>query len=340
MPINRVLEAIEEIKKGNMVVMMDDEDRENEGDLVFASAFSTPEKINFMASEAKGLICVAVTKEDALRMDLKPMVDKNSSSYETAFTVSVDAKTCSTGISAYERDDTVRLLADSNTKPEDFVRPGHIFPLIAKDGGVLVRTGHTEGSVDICKLAGVYPSGVICEIMKEDGTMARRDDLEKFSAKHNLKIVFVSDLIEYRLKREKLVKEVESKPSSFMGRVAVQKSFADHTGKLHTAFVFGEPQETANVRFSNISTDIELLSSEARFSALTRSVDLLQKEGGVMIFVDASHPESSEVKEFGVGAQILGLLGIKNINLLSHSKNKEFVGISGFGLSIERRIEV
>jgi len=340
MPINRVLEAIEEIKKGNMVVMMDDEDRENEGDLVYAAAFSTAEKVNFMASEAKGLICVAITKEDALRMELNPMVAKNSSSYETAFTVSVDAKGCATGISAYERDDTIKLLADTNTKPDDLVRPGHIFPLIAKDGGVLVRTGHTEGSVDICRLAGVYPAGVICEIMKEDGTMARRDDLEVFAKKHNLKIVFVSDLIEYRLKREKLIKEVGSEPSSFMAKSAIKKSFEDHTGKQHTAFVFGTPGETANVRFSNISTDIELLSNESRYSSLTRSVELLSKDGGVMIFVDASHPESSEVKEFGVGAQILGLLGIKKINLLTHSKNKEFVGLAGFGLSIENRVEV
>lgn len=340
MPIDRVLEAIEEIKKGNMIIMMDDEDRENEGDLVYAAAFSTPEKVNFMVSEAKGLVCVSITKEAAARMELTPMVAKNNSSYETAFTVSVDAKGCTTGISAFERDNTIKLLADPNSMPNDFVRPGHIFPLVAKDGGVLARTGHTEGSVDICRLAGVYPAGVICEIMKEDGTMARRDDLEIFATKHNLKIVFISDLIEYRLKKEKLVKEVSSEASSFMGRAAVKKSFEDHTGKVHTAFVFGTPGETANVRFNNISTDIELLSNESRYLSLTRSVELLSKEGGVIIFVDASYPESSEVKEFGVGAQILGLLGIKKINLLTHSKNKEFVGISGFGLSIENRIEV
>lgn len=340
MPIERVQAAIEEIKKGNMIIMMDDEDRENEGDLVYASAFTTPEKVNFMASEAKGLICVAITREDAERMDLKPMVVRNSSSHETAFTVSVDAKGCATGISAYERDDTIRLLADPNTAPDDFVRPGHIFPLIAKDGGVLVRTGHTEGSVDICKLAGVYPSGVICEIMKEDGTMARRDDLEKFAVKHNLKIVFVSDIIEYRLKREKLVREIGSEGSNFMGKAAVRKIYRDHTGKEHSAFVFGDVGESANVRFNNVSTDIELLSNEERFTSLVRSVDLLAREGGVMVFVDASHPQSTEVKEFGVGAQILSLLGIKRINLLTHSKNKAFVGLSGFGLCIDNQTEV
>lgn len=340
MPIKRVLEAIEEIKKGNMVVMMDDEDRENEGDLVYAAAFSTPEKVNFMASEARGLICVAITPEDAKRMELSPMVAKNSSSYETAFTVSVDAKGCATGISAFERDDTIKLLADPNTIPDDLVRPGHIFPLIAKEGGVLVRTGHTEGSVDICRLAGVYPAGVICEIMKEDGTMARRDDLEIFAAKHNLKIVFVSDIIEYRLKRERLVKESGSALSSFMNKAVLRKTYRDHTGKEHTAFIFGEIGECANVRFNNISTDVELLSNEAKFLALSNSVELLSKEGGVLVFLDASHPQSSEVKEFGVGAQILSDLGIKRINLLTHSKHKEFVGLSGFGLSIDKQVEV
>ena len=340
MPINRVLEAIEEIKKGNMVVMMDDEDRENEGDLVYASIFSTPEKVNFMASEAKGLICVSITKADADRMGLRPMVAKNSSSHETAFTVSVDTKGCATGISAYERNDTIKLLASLDSTPDSFEMPGHIFPLIAKDGGTLVRTGHTEGSIDICRLAGVYPSGTICEIMKEDGTMARRDDLELFAKKHDLKIVFVSDIIEYRLKREKLVREISSKASVFMGKDAIQKSFEDHAGKVHTAFVFGIPTESANVRFNNISTDIELLSNDAKFTSLIRSVDLLSREGGVMVFLDAGYPEHSEVKEFGVGAQILSLLGIKRINLLTHSKNKEFIGISGFGLSIESRTEV
>lgn len=340
MPINRVLKAIEEIKLGKMVVMMDDESRENEGDLVYAAAFSTPQKINFMVSEAKGLVCVAITKKDAQRMRLEPMVEKNDSSHETAFTVSVDARGCSTGISAFERDDTVRLLASEHTKPEDLVRPGHIFPLIAKEGGVLERTGHTEGSVDICRLAGVYPAGVICEIMKEDGSMARRDDLEIFAAKHSLSIVFVSDIVEYRLKKERLIREICSKESSFMGKNATQKSFEDHTGKVHTAFIFGEIGKNANVRFGKIASNIELLSNAEKYSSLVKSVEILQKEGGVMIFVDASMIEGLEVKDFGVGAQILGALGVQDINLLTHTANKEFVGLSGFGLSIQKRIEV
>ena len=170
----RMKDAIEAIKKGEMIIIMDDEDRENEGDLVMAGIFSTPEKINFMAQEARGLICVSITQELAHKLDLPPMVQRNDSNHETAFTISIDAKEAKTGISAYERDLTIRLMCDSNAKPSDFVRPGHIFPLIAKSGGTLVRTGHTEASVDICRLAGLAPISVICEIMKKDGTMAGR----------------------------------------------------------------------------------------------------------------------------------------------------------------------
>ena len=197
--INRVNQAIEDIKQGKMVVMVDDEDRENEGDLVYAATFSTDKKVNFMASFAKGLICVAISKQIASRLHLEPMVKKNDSSYETAFTVSVDAKTSKTGISAAERDITIKILADQTSKPSQLVRPGHIFPLIAKKGGVLARIGHTEGSVDLCHLAGLAESAVICEIMKEDGTMARRPDLDIFCTKYGLNIVFISDIIEYRM---------------------------------------------------------------------------------------------------------------------------------------------
>jgi len=203
--IERVKKAIEEIQKGNIIIMIDDEDRENEGDLVYAGVFSTPEKVNFLAKEARGLICVSLTKEIANRLDLRPMVDSNKESFSTAFTISVDAKETKTGISAFERDLTIKKLSSPTSKSDDFVRPGHIFPLIAKDGGVLVRTGHTEGSVDICRLAGIYPSAVICEIMNEDGTMARRNDLAKFAKKHNLAVVYISDIVEYRLQYETLV---------------------------------------------------------------------------------------------------------------------------------------
>jgi len=206
--IERVKKAIQEIQKGNIIIMIDDEDRENEGDLVYAGVFSTPQKVNFLAGKGRGLICVSITQEIADKLDLKPMVDSNKESFSTAFTISVDAKECKTGISAFERDLTIKKLSSPTSKPDDFVKPGHIFPLIAKNGGVLVRTGHTEGSVDICKLAGVYPSAVICEIMNEDGSMARRKDLAKFAKKHNLAVVYISDIVEYRLQYESLVTKI------------------------------------------------------------------------------------------------------------------------------------
>ena len=194
-PMNRVLRAIEDIKKGKMVIMVDDEDRENEGDLVYASVFSTPEHVNFMATKARGLICVAISKEIATRLELNPMVSSNTSMYETAFTVSVDATEAKTGISAAERDLTIKILANPISHKTDLVKPGHIFPLIAKDGGSLVRTGHTEGSVDLCRLSGLNESAVICEIIKDDGTMARRDDLDIFEKEHDLNIVYISDIV-------------------------------------------------------------------------------------------------------------------------------------------------
>ncbi len=340
MPINRVREAIEEIKKGNIVIMIDDEDRENEGDLVYAATFSTPQKVNFLASEAKGLICVALEKEIADRLDLVPMVEKNDSSYETAFTVSVDAKACETGISAAERDMTIKLLADYNTKPTDLVRPGHIFPLIAKDGGTLVRTGHTEGSVDLCKMAGIAEAAVICEIMKEDGTMARRDDLELFAKKHNLKIVYISDIVEYRMEHESLIKVVAESNTEFMNIPARRVDFVDHNDNHHVAFVFKkENQSLQNVRFHNIGTDLELFT-KYRYDSIIKSVEILKNEGGALIFLEKATNENPYMKEYGIGAQILRYLGFSDIKLLVTQRKREFVGISGFGLNIAEEREL
>ena len=231
----RMKDAIEAIKKGEMIIIMDDEDRENEGDLVMAGIFSTPEKINFMAQEARGLICVSITQELAHKLDLPPMVKRNDSNHETAFTISIDAKEAKTGISAYERDLTIRLMCDNNAKPSDFVRPGHIFPLIAKSGGTLIRTGHTEASVDICRLAGLSPISVICEIMKKDGTMAGRGDkfLLDFAKIHNLKILYVSDIIQYRLNFENLVRETLREKAEFMGQKCEKITFLDHLEMIH-----------------------------------------------------------------------------------------------------------
>ncbi|MCH9814769.1 MAG: bifunctional 3,4-dihydroxy-2-butanone 4-phosphate synthase/GTP cyclohydrolase II [Epsilonproteobacteria bacterium] len=333
MPINRVKAAIEEIKKGNMVIMIDDEDRENEGDLVYAATFSTPDKVNFCASKAKGLICVAVTKEIATRLNLNPMVANNDSSYETAFTVSVDAKECETGISTYERDLTIHLLADYTSHASDLVRPGHIFPLIAKDGGTLVRTGHTEGSVDICKLAGIAPSSVICEIMKEDGTMARRDDLEIFAKEHDLKIVYISDIVEYRMQNESLIRVIGESKTAFLGEEAKRVDFIDHNESHHIAYQFKNSGQGQNVRFHHIGTDLELLSKN-RHQSILNSVEIMKDEGGVLVFLEKTANENPYMKEYGIGAQILSYLGFSDITLLVTSKHKEFVGISGFGLNV------
>jgi 3,4-dihydroxy 2-butanone 4-phosphate synthase/GTP cyclohydrolase II len=338
--IKRVEKAIDEIKRGRMVIMMDDEDRENEGDLVYAATFSTPDMVNFMAKEARGLICTPVTKEIASKLDLIPMVSDNVSNYETAFTVSIDSKNAETGISAAERDDCISRLAHPQTVSEDFVRPGHIFPLIAKDGGVLVRTGHTEGSVDLCKLAGLAPAAVICEIIKDDGKMARMDDLEIFSKEHNMAIVYISDIVEYRLAHEKLIKRIKEEESELRGIKVEKITYTDHLERTHTVIQFYKTHETANVKFHNIGSDIGLVLDDKRFNALNNSIDYLKTNGGTLIFLDTKVISNEQAKEFGVGAQILKDLGIKNINLLTTNKDTEFVGLAGFGLDVVEKIEI
>ncbi len=338
--IKRVEKAIEEIKRGKMVIMMDDEDRENEGDLVYAATFSTPDLVNFMAKEARGLICTPITKEIASKLDLIPMVSNNDSNHETAFTVSIDSTNAETGISAAERDDCISKLANPQTVSEDFVRPGHIFPLIAKDGGVLVRTGHTEGSVDLCKLAGLAPAAVICEIIKDDGKMARMDDLEIFSKEHDMAIVYISDIVEYRLANEKLIKRVKEEECKLRDIKVEKITYTDHLDRTHTVIQFYKAHETANVKFHNIGSDIGLLLDDKRFNALNNSIDYLKTNGGTLIFLDTKVISHEQAKEFGVGAQILKDLGIRNINLLTTNKDTEFVGLAGFGLDVVEKIEI
>ncbi len=335
MPIQRVKQAIEDTKNGKIVIMIDDEDRENEGDLVYPATFSTPEKVNFMVKEARGLVCVALSNKIAQRLELNPMVKNNDSSYETAFTISVDAKSCETGISAGERDMTIQLLASPHSKASDLVRPGHIFPLIAKEGGTLVRTGHTEGSVDLCRLAGISQSSVICEIMKEDGSMARRDDLEIFAKKHDLNIVYISDIVEYRLQHEYLIKVIAESNTEFMDKPARRIDFIDHNDLHHVAFVFKRDQTLKNVRFHNVGTDLELFTKH-KYSAMIEAVDILDKEGGALIFLEKSPNTNPYMKEYGIGAQILNFLEFKDIHLLTTQQGKEFVGISGFGLQVTK----
>ena len=338
--IQRVQEAITEIQKGNMVIMLDDEDRENEGDLVYAAPLSTAEKVNFMASHAKGLICVSITKETANRLQLNPMVSSNTSSYETAFTVSVDAADASTGISAKERDDTIKILANPISNSVELVRPGHIFPLIAKDGGVLVRTGHTEGSIDLCKLAGLNGEAVICEIMKEDGTMARRDDLDIFALKHNMKQIYISDLVEYRLSHEKLVNEISSTATKFFSQDAVKKEFEDHFGNIHTAIIFGGEKEISHIKFHTIRPDIKIFLNDSKLNSMLKTINFLQSKGGVLVFLNNEGKNSEIDKNYGIGAQILNSLNIKKVKLMTSGGKHSFVGLQGFGLEIVEEIQI
>jgi len=338
MPIQRVKQAIEDIKHGKMVMMVDDEDRENEGDLVYAATFTTPDKVNFMASHAKGLICVALQEEVATRLDLAPMVKHNNSQNETAFTVSVDARVCATGISAYERDMTIKILADTMSSPSELVRPGHIFPLIARKGGTLVRTGHTEGSVDLCRLAGLREVSVICEVMKNDGHMARRDDLDIFCKEHGINIVYISDIVAYRMQSESLVREIFSSNVKFFGANARKTDMVDHEGNHHIVYAFGEINKHSAVKFHHILPDNELFAHEIKYQGILKAIEYLKEHNGVFIFVDGEYTTNQELREFGIGAQILKKLGIENIDLISITSHKDYVGLAGFGLNITQEI--
>lgn len=345
--ISRVEAAIAAFKAGEMVIIMDDEDRENEGDLVLAGIFSTPQKINFMAKYARGLVCVSIRQELATALDLPPMVAKNSSNHETAFTISIDAKDAKTGISAYERDLTIKLMCAPNAAPSDFVRPGHIFPLIAKSGGVLERSGHTEASIDLCTLAGLKPISVICEIMREDGKMPGRGDkfLREFAKKHKLCELFVSDLIEYRLRHSHLVREISRQNAVFFGHSCLQISFQDHAQREHMAFLFdfAKNSNAPLVKFHILRGELEMLCG-ADFVSFSKSIELLAKEGGVLIALQDS---GGDLRERGIGAQILRQLGVEKFRLLSesasknkNSQNTQNAQISAFGLEIVEIVKV
>ena len=268
MPINRVVKAIEDIRQGRMVILVDDEDRENEGDLTMAAEFVTPEAINFMAKYGRGLVCLTLTEERCRELDLPIMVQDNTSSFHTAFTVSIDAvKGTTTGISAGDRSHTILTAIDENCKPEDLGRPGHVFPLRAMSGGVLRRTGQTEGSVDLCRLAGLKPAGIICEIMNDDGTMARMPQLEVFAREHDLCIVSVADIIKYMLTKESLVKRMveTTLPSHYGGdfHMVVYENTVD--AHHHLALIKGawEPDEPVLVRVHSECLTGDALGSDA-----------------------------------------------------------------------------
>ena len=375
MPLAKVREAIDDIRKGRMLILVDDEDRENEGDFCFAAEHVTPEKINFMAKHGRGLVCLSMTDERLHQLDFPMMVEKNTSRFETAFTVSVDAsKGITTGISAYDRAHTIRLVADDKTKPDDFVRPGHIFPLRAKPGGVLVRTGQTEGSVDLARLAGLKPAAVICEIMKDDGTMARMPDLEVFAEKHNMKIVAIKDLVSYRLRKESLVEKVAEAviPSPFGGefRALVYRSVLDRTE--HLAMVKGEfdPEESVLVRvhsecltgdvFHSLRCDcgeqliraMEMIGEEGKGALIYmhqegRGIGLankikayaLQEKGKDTVEANEALGLLPDLREYGIGAQILTHLGIRKLRMMTNNP-KKIIGLEGYGLEVVERVPI
>lgn len=347
MQLKRVDEAINAIKNGEMIIIMDDEGRENEGDIVYAGEFSSPQKVNFLVTEARGVLCVSLTNEIAQRLDFPLMVDNNSSNHETAFTVSVDAKCAKTGVSAFERDMTIKLICNNNAKPTDFAKPGHIFPLIAKKGGVLVRTGHTEASVDICTLAGLKPIAVICELMKKDGTMASNNDgfVLQFAKTHNLKILYVSDLVYYKFQYEVLVNKISEKNVMFLGVECKRIGFIDHLDSRHIVYEFkGNSQYIApNVRFHSFNNTMKLLEG-SEFETLSKAVAFLQKNGGFLVCLNNANNEmcakniSESSKVVGIGAQILKSLKISDFTLLSTRKNQQYIALDGFGLAIKDEI--
>jgi 3,4-dihydroxy 2-butanone 4-phosphate synthase / GTP cyclohydrolase II len=374
MPFSPMEEVIEDIKAGKMVIVCDDEDRENEGDLTMAAEFVTPEDINFMATHGRGLICLPMAEEMLDRLEVPQMITHNSSRMGTAFTVSIEAKDgISTGISAADRAHTCRVAVDDATDPEDLVMPGHIFPLRARPGGVLQRAGQTEAAVDLSRLAGLKPAGVICEIMKEDGTMARVPDLEKFSEKHSVKMVNVAQIIEHRRTYETLVKcTVETKLPTPFGEFRL-KAYDNEIDELtHLALVMGEPEDKDDVlvRVHSACLTGDALHSlrcdcgaqlEAAMQAVAQEgegvIVYMQQEGrgiGLMNKMKAYHLQDEgldtveanqrlglapDLRDYGIGAQILKDLGLRRIRFMTNNLTK-VVGLQGFGLEIVERVPI
>ncbi len=368
--LNTIAEAIEDIRQGKVIIVVDDEDRENEGDFIAAAEAVTPEMINFMVTHGRGLVCVPITETRAKELDLKMMVENNTVLHQTAFTVSVDLKGygCTTGISVHDRAKTIKAITDENTKPEELGRPGHIFPLVAKKGGVLRRTGHTEAGIDLARLAGFKPMGILVEILNEDGSMARLPQLLEVAKKFDLKIISIEDLVAYRMQHDSLIEKKEDFEITTRFGTFRLKAYLQKTNKqVHIALTKGiwsddEPVLT-RINSTLVNNDILGTLTNNPDEKLERMFDAVNKEGkGAVIFINQELQSMNlltrlvefkelqeqgkikapkvpmDAKDFGIGAQILHDLNISKIRLLSNSEQTKRVGIVGYGLEITEHV--